>query len=400
MKTKVVLLILIIASQLVAGQTRYESMLRAQALSDRGESDEALAALSTVITNSPDAGLLLLRGNILLEMRNVTMARSDFMAAEKLNPGAGLYGLAKCAAASGDAIAAIAYLEAHLKTSQRKSEPEIMLDDAFSTITSTSEWRNLWKKDWYKGYERKEWEIELYLRSGRIDLAEETLGELSALYAGMPVTDFCEARILSARGRYREASALLSQLTISPDSPPEYLLALAEARAGEGDYFSSATIYGRLISAEYPDAVLFLRRAEMLLKAGDRTPAKSDIKKYLEFNPESSEALGLLGKTYAEEGAIFEALPYLNTNIDRHPGNAMAFCLRGDAWMAARSWTKAAEDYTMSLDLDPNSATVNLNMGIALINCGKEDDACYYLRKARALGEKNATQYLSRHCIR
>ncbi|MCK7533180.1 MAG: hypothetical protein MZV63_20160 [Marinilabiliales bacterium] len=170
-----------------------------------------------------------------------------------------------------------------------------------------------------------------------------------------------------------------------------YVLALAGAKAGEGDYYGSATLYGRLISSEYPDAGLFLRRAEMLLKAGDRTPAKNDIKKYLEIEPESFEALGLLGRTYAEEGAIYEALPYLNTNIDRHPGEAMASSLRGDAWLAARSWTRAAEDYTMSLDLDPNSASVNLNMGVALINSGKADDACYYLRKARALGERNAT---------
>lgn len=275
-----------------------------------------------------------------------------------------------------------------------------MLDDAFSSIMSSAEWRSLWKKDWYKGYERKKWEIDLYLRSGRIDLAGEALDELSASYAGMPVTDFCKARILTARGQYREASALLSPLTVSLDAPMEYVLAHAETKAGEGDYYGSAVLYGRLISSEYPDAVIFLRRAEMLLKAGDRNPAKDDIKKYLEIEPDSFEALGLLGRTYAEEGAIFEALPYLNTNIDRHPGEASAFSLRGDAWLAARSWTMAVEDYTMSLDLDPNSAAVNLNLGVALINCGREDDACYYLRKARSLGEKNATQYLSRHCIR
>jgi predicted Zn-dependent protease len=400
MKKRVVLLILIIASQLVAGQARYESFLRARALSERGESEEALAVLSAVISDMPDAELFLLRGDIWLEMKNVAKARGDFMAAENMEQGTGLFGLAKCAAASGDALAATSYLEAHLKTPFRKSEPEIMLDDAFSSIVSSPEWRSLWKKDWYKGYERKKWEIDLYLRSGRTDLAEEALEELAASYPGMPVTDYCKARVLAGKGQYREASSLLLPLTISPDAPSEYVLALAGAKAGEGDYYGSATLYGRLISSEYPDAGLFLRRAEMLLKAGDRTPAKNDIKKYLEIEPESFEALGLLGRTYAEEGAIYEALPYLNTNIDRHPGEAMAFSLRGDAWLAARSWARAAEDYTMSLDLDPNSASVNLNMGVALINSGKADDACYYLRKARALGERNATEYLSKYCIR
>ena len=190
MKKRVVLLVLIIASQLVAGQARYESLLRARALSERGESEEALAVLTTVISDMPDADLLLLRGDIWLELKNVAQARGDFMAAENLEQGAGLFGLAKCAAAAGDALAATSYLEAHLKTPFRKSEPEIMLDDAFSSIVSSPEWRSLWKKDWYKGYERKKWEIDHYLRSGRTDLAEDALAELSASYPGMPLTNF------------------------------------------------------------------------------------------------------------------------------------------------------------------------------------------------------------------
>jgi tetratricopeptide (TPR) repeat protein len=151
---------------------------------------------------------------------------------------------------------------------------------------------------------------------------------------------------------------------------------------------------------KYPDPKLLLKRAGMLLKAGDRNAAKSDLEKYLDLDPESSEALGLIGKTFAEEGAIYEALPYLNANIDKHPGEARAFSLRGDAWLAARTWDRAAEDYTMSLDLDPDNAAVNLNLGLALINMGRTDDACHYLRRAKALGEKSAAQYLGRYCIK
>ena len=81
--------------------------------------------------------------------------------------------------------------------------------------------------------------------------------------------------------------------------------------------------YGRLIDAEYPDPQLYLNRAAMLIKAGDRDAAKDDLETYLGLDPENSEALGLIGKTYAEEGAIYEALPYLNMNIEKHPGEAI-----------------------------------------------------------------------------
>jgi predicted Zn-dependent protease len=400
MKKGVVLLIIVLASQLIAGQGRYEEMLRAVALSAGGNSNEAAGVLTGLINAAPGPDLLLLRGDAYLTSGKVKEAKSDFMAAESMKQGSGLYGLARCAAAGGEAKAAVSYLEAHLKSQFRKSEPEIMLDKSFGSIQASPEWKSLWKKDWYKGYERKSWEIDHYLKIGKTDLAGEVYRELSAVYPDMPVTDYCNARILTARGLYRDAAALLTPLTIMPDAPASYLTALAEAQAGEGSFYAAAMAYGRLIDAEYPDPQLYLKRAAMLVKAGDRDAAKGDLETYLGLDPENSEALGLIGKTYAEEGAIYEALPYLNMNIEKHPGEAMAFSIRGDAWLAARTWDKAAEDYTMSLDLDPENASVNLNLGIALINSGKTEDACHYLRKAKEQGNKDATKYLSKYCIR
>jgi tetratricopeptide (TPR) repeat protein len=400
MKKGIVLLTVILASQLIAGQNRYGEKLKAVALSAGGNNTEAAAVLTGLINAAADPDLLLLRGDAYLRSGKLKEAQSDFMAAESMKQGSGLYGLAGCAAAGGEARAAVSYLEAHLKSQYRKSEPEIMLDKSFSSIQSSPEWKILWKKDWYKGYERKSWEIEHHLKSGNTDLAEEVWRELSAVYSDMPVTDYYHARILISRGLYRDAVALLAPLTNGSEAPASYITALAQAQAGDGSYYAAAMAYGRLIDAEYPDPQLFLKRAAMLIKAGDRDGAKDDLETYLAVNPDNSEALGLIGKTYAEEGAIYEALPYLNMNIEKNPGEATAFSIRGDAWLAARTWDKAAEDYTMSLDLDPENADVNLNLGIALINSGKTEDACHYLRKAKDQGNKDATKYLSKYCIR
>jgi len=43
---------------------------------------------------------------------------------------------------------------------------------------------------------------------------------------------------------------------------------------------------------------------------------------------------------------------------------------------------------------------VKLNLVVALMNFGISDDACFYIRKARSLGVKEATEYLARYCIR
>jgi len=400
MKKILLSLVIILTAHLAAGQPGYETILRAVSLSGRGECDEAASLLEGAGEIRNNADLLLIRGDIYRKAGRLKEAKSDFMTAENLHPGSGMYGLATCAAAEGDARAAVSYLSAHLQSQYRKSEPDIMLDAAFKPVTSSYEWKTLWKKDWYKAYEKKNWEIDHYIKSGRIDLAREAWSELSGLYPDMPVTDYCNARILMSSGKYRDAADILAPLTESTDVPPEWLYALAEARAGEGSYYAAATTLTRLINAGYPDPQLLLNRSGMLLKSGDREAAKRDLEKYISIDPDNTEALGMIGRIYAEEGAIYEALPYLNSNVEKHPGESSAFRLRGDAWMAARSWDRAVDDYTMSLDLDPANGPVNLNLGIALINSGKPNDACHYLRKAKSLGEKRATEYLARYCIR
>jgi tetratricopeptide (TPR) repeat protein len=393
-------LAVLVVSQIMSGQQYYDTVLRAVILAGRGDAAQAARLLAETAETANDTGMLTLRGDFYLKAGMLREAKADFMRAENLSQGSGLYGLARCAAAEGDSKSAVSILESHLKSSQRRSEPEIILDDAFSKITSSSEWRVLWKKDWYRVYERKSWEIDHYLKSDLADLAAAAYAELSGLYPEMPVTEYCNARILMSQGRYREAAAILGTLTSSGNPPPQWIMALATALEGEGSHYAAATVYDRLIKARYPDPGLLLKKSRMLLRAGDREAAKTEIQRYISIDPGNTEALGLIGRTYAEEGAIYEALPYLNENVDKHPGEASAFSLRGDAWFASRTWDRAAEDYTMSLDLDPENGQVNLNLGIALINSGRSDDACHYLRKARSLGMKEATDYLARHCLR
>ena len=393
-------LAVMLASQMLAGQTGYETLLTAVTLANRGEAARAATLLADTPENTRDALMLTARGDIFLKASMLKEAKSEFMRAESISQGSGLYGLARCAAAEGDTRTAVSLLEAHLKSSLRKSEPEILLDDAFKSVSSSPEWRALWKKDWYRGYERKSWEIDNYLKSGQTGLAEGAYAELASVYPEMPVTQYWHARILMSSGRYREASDILFGITQGDDTPAAWLYSLAEAREGEGDSFEAAVVYDRLMNSRIADPGLVMKKARMLLKSGDRDAARKEMQKYMAIDPDNTEALGLIGRTYAEEGAIYEALPYLNENVEKHPGESSAFRLRGDAWLAARTWERAAEDYTMSLDLDPDNGAVNLNLGIALINSGRSEDACHYLRRARSLGVKEATDYLAKYCLR
>jgi predicted Zn-dependent protease len=400
MKKIFVCVVIMLSAQIISAQHYYDNLLRAVILAERGEAEQAAIILGSLGEIDADAGLLVIRGDIYLKAGMTGEAKSDFMKAENLSRGAGLHGLARCAAATGDVKTAVALLESHLKSSLRKSEPEIMLDNIFGKISATPEWRSLWRKDWYRIDERKSWEIDHYLRAERPEQASAAYAELSALYPGMPVTEYCNARILMSQGKHSQAAAILADLVSEEDASPDWIMALAAAREGEGNHYAAAALYDRLIRSHYPEPDLLLLRSRMLLRSGDREAAKKELQRYYSIDPDNTEALGLIGKTYAEEGAIYEALPYLNENIEKHPGEPSAFSLRGDAWLAARTWDRAAEDYAMSLDLDPENGQVNLNLAVALINSGRSGDACYYLRRARSLGIREANAYIAKHCLR
>ena len=57
-------LAVVLASQLVSGQTGYESLLRAVSLAGRGEPKEAVALLPATADLNGDAALLAVRGDI------------------------------------------------------------------------------------------------------------------------------------------------------------------------------------------------------------------------------------------------------------------------------------------------------------------------------------------------
>jgi tetratricopeptide (TPR) repeat protein len=381
-------------------QETYDILLKASALRAQDASGEAVKLLTSGLLNSPDAELFYERGEAYLTLGLINESKADFKAAEDLEPGSGLYGLAKVAAISGDAKTAVKYLEALMKTRYKKTEPEINLEKSFTNISASPEWREFWKKEWYKGYEKSKWEIEYYVMNGKTDLAKEEYTTLSSVYPGTNVEEYCGSLIDIASGKPNDAVRRLSQVEMNGETAPEYILTMAKAQAQAGNYYAAALEYGKLIASKYNDPNIFYLRAGVLREAGDRDAALKDIEKYLSWYPEDSNALSLMGKTLAEEGSLYKALPYMNKNIELHPGEAKAYYERGDVYFTTGSWDNAISDYSMSLDLDPSDRTVYLKMGKAMINSGDKKDACYFLRKALEMGEKEAAKYISNNCNR
>jgi Flp pilus assembly protein TadD len=201
-------------------------------------------------------------------------------------------------------------------------------------------------------------------------------------------------------GKYPEAIKIISGLTAVYPENEKYLRLLAKTQTAASNPAGASVTYSKLITSGVADAQLLILRAESYRKTGENEKALADINKFLDFYPENISALSLAGKTEAADGDNLKALDYFSQNLKLHPNDAECYVDRANSFFVSKSWEWAIKDYSMSLDLKPGNSEVWLNKGISLLNAGKADDACHDFRRSFALGNKRASEYISRNCIK
>ncbi|MGB4293161.1 MAG: tetratricopeptide repeat protein [Bacteroidales bacterium] len=384
----------------VNSQSSVDYLLKAKALTESGKNYEAVQILSEAIAKGTDWRYLVLRGNAFLQLGRLNDAEKDYNSANHIEPSSGDYGLARVYALAGNAAKSTVYLESCLNSKYKRSEKEIMLDPAFTRIENTPEWRRFWKTERYSVIETGMQEIEYNISSGKRNEAQQIASELAREYPSENRVVYAKALVDFAFQRYNDVITAMSRLVNVEKGNTDYLTLLAKAQLATGNASGAILSYSRMIDAGVLDASLFIRRAECYVKTGEFEKAMKDIDKFLEFYPENKEALRMAGRTASAMGDNLKGISFFTKNIEYHPGDPECYIDRANSYFAGKSWELAAGDYGMALDLNPELPDVWLNKGIALVNTGKTEDACFDFRRAYSLGNKKASTYISRYCIK
>src|ERR1035437_6968377 len=391
--------IFMVAGTLYAQQT-IDYVLKARALTEGGKPDQAINLLNQAMRETKESRLFTERAEANMLKGDYSAAISDFNEANKLTPFSGEYGRSRIYSLKGDAGTALYHLEINMNSPFKKGEKEVLLDPAFSTIENRQEWRQFWKKEWYSTTEKSISEIEYYISAGKIDESKDVLSELKKSSDSNADIFYAEALIDVSSGKNSEAMKVIAGLNTENPGNEKYLRILAKAQTGASDAAGASATYSQLLSSGVADAGLLMLRADCYRKTGETDKALADIRKYLDIYPDDRAALGLAGKVEARAGDNLKALEYFSENLKLHPNDPECYIDRADSYFVSRSWDLAINDYSMSLDLKPANSDVWLNKGIALLNSGKEEDACHDFRISFRLGNKRVTDYLSRNCIK
>jgi tetratricopeptide (TPR) repeat protein len=400
MKKILILITACFITGIINGQFVYETLLRSGALIKTGKSTESIELLSSAIQEKQDIRLYLERAKAYIEEGDFQKAISDYNTANSLTQYSGDYGLSRIYAMKGDAGTSLYHLERNIRSSFRKSEKYVLLDPAYGLIENSPEWRQFWKKEWYSSLETGVSEIEYYVSANMNDDAVNRLSEFESEYKDNNEVLYARALYNLAAKKTAEAIKIVTGIVDSHPDNEKYLRLLAKAQTAASNHAGASVTYSKLIALEIPDADLFISRAECFRKTGETNRAMTDIEKFLDLYPQNKKALSLAGKIKTASGDYMKALEYFSENLRYHPNDADCYIDRADTYLLSHSWGWAMNDYSMSLDLDPSNSEAWLNKGIALLNSGKKEDACHDFRKSFNLGNKRATDYISRNCIK
>ncbi|MGB8491803.1 MAG: tetratricopeptide repeat protein [Bacteroidales bacterium] len=400
MKKIFLLVSIAFCSGIMTGQKPVDYLMKGQALVRAGKADEAVGVLTDALAQYRESPVYLGRAEAFISKKEYSKAISDLNSANNITPASGEYGLARTYALKGDAATAVYHLELSLNSPFRKSEKEILLDPAFSLIDNKPEWRQFWKKEWYRNDEMLVSEIEYDVSANKLDEARAALSDLTGQYPGTASSSYGASLVAFAGGKYPDAVKELTVLVAKEPDNEKYLRLLAKAQESSGNQAGSSITYTKLLDSGIPDAELLLMRAECYRKTGETDKAIEDVGKYLGLYPDNQKALSFAGKIESAAGDNIRALEYFSRNLKLHPNDPQCYIDRANSYFVSKSWNWAIKDFSMSLDLEPQNPEVWLNKGIALLNMGNKNDACHDFRMAFGLGNKKATEYISRYCIK
>jgi tetratricopeptide (TPR) repeat protein len=361
--------------------------------------EQAKIFYSKAIVLKPNmAELYIKRGNSNYEEKMFDAAILDYKTALSLNNSTANYKISQCYAQTGNAAKACEYLELYLKSSDKITESEIKLNEAFSNIKNTKEWNKLWKNEYYSSFEKTYSEV-LYQSSRNndveaLEIIEEYLNKNSKKHEALEL----RGDILMKLKDYKNAEKTYSSaLKLKPNNS-EYILKAGNANFELGNFNKALEYYVKYSEIEQYNIEIKYKIAETEYQLKNYENASKNIDLYLKYYPSETDAIFLSSKIKYENNDLFPALEQINLCLKNNDSAPNYYVLRGDIYMKTQTFQNASDDYSMALDLNPKQAEVYFKRGISKTKIHDNVGACSDFKKAEQMGFYKASNFTSEYC--
>ncbi len=188
-------------------------------------------------------------------------------------------------------------------------------------------------------------------------------------------------------GPAREALEAATQLSTNSLPALEQLVGLD---LEQKDYTTALSRVQTRIDREPPRPLFWLLKAEVLLAQNDSGGAEAALRKALEIDPTSENAVLALARLYVRGGRQKEALEEIHQILQRDPTNLRALILVGMLETERGDYARAREAYETALKKRPGSTLVLNNLAYVLAEHLHQPDAAHAMAlKARQIAPED-----------
>jgi tetratricopeptide (TPR) repeat protein len=383
------------------GQKLNEAYLRARAALQQGEYEKVRLEIFSIPQSERTSAMYHTLGESYYMAGDYNNAVSAFTKADSMKSSAAAeLCIARSYANLSRPAEAVSWLQKHLNRRDRLFESELQLDPALEKIERSKEWKELWNREWYSAGDRKAAEaMALVKRKKYMD----ALGVIDGEIAGHPSSASLHAlRAVTYTGleQYEPALESYRKAIQLRNNDPGYFAEAAIVALKCGKYDSALEYIDRAIHLDPYHLEYYLQRAAAYRVAKKYEKAKEDIQFYFTYFPSDKRALYQMGMAETEAGNEIAGIEYFTALIDQDKTSSDYFMARANACMKINSYEMAMNDFSQALDLNPRLADAWLKKGIILHETVDTENACYYWRKALDLGNKQAADYIYKHCIK
>jgi tetratricopeptide (TPR) repeat protein len=376
----------------------FENYKLANASFKKNKIEEAVELLKAELVRGNDNEMIyFLLGECYFKNSDFENAIQQFLISYKMKNEFAAYRIAECYAIQNQEYKAVEYLKVYLKIKDKLLKSEIKTNPCFRHIENSKVWINLWKEDYYNSYENQLDEAKYSANTGDYANAFYILDR-------MIIKDKNRYRALAMRadlyaqiGNFKLASQDYLKASVINKKHIDYKIEAANCYFRDGKYKKAVLIYNDIIEKQPYNVDILKNISFCQLELNELESAETDIKEFLRYYPDNSEALNIHGFILSKKEDYIGALEEYNRCIKNDSKNYIYFVNRGEAYMQTGMYENAVYDYAMALDLNPDVPEVYYLKGIAGLKINIED-ACSDFKKARSMNYHKADDYIIKFC--
>jgi tetratricopeptide (TPR) repeat protein len=195
------------------------------------------------------------------------------------------------------------------------------------------------------------------------------------------------AENLERDDRTDEAIELLEDLARRRPNLPEPLITVGDILRNHQRFEEAVDIYDRAFD-RYPGGepeswVLYYARGMALERSQKWDRAEKDFKRALQLNPEEASVLNYLGYSWLDRGKnVTEARRMIELAVSKKPQDGYIIDSLGWAMFLMGEYDESVVQLERAVTLNPSDATINEHLGDAYWKVGRETEARFQWRRA------------------